>query len=49
MGENNIVATCHANDCVWWESEHCIAPKIQVSMMNEHADCDTYEIEGGAL
>lgn len=47
MGEDNIVATCHVNDCVWWESEHCIAPKIKVDMMENHADCITYQKESG--
>ncbi len=47
MADNNIVATCHANDCAWWESEHCIAPKIQVGMLENHADCLTYQKEGG--
>jgi len=47
MGQDNIVATCHVADCVWWQSEHCTAPQIKVDSMENHADCITYEKEGG--
>jgi hypothetical protein len=47
MGKDNIVATCHVNDCVWWKSEHCSAPQIKVDVAQNHADCMTYEKEGG--
>ncbi len=46
MSKENIVATCHVNDCMWWESEHCNASQIKVDMIENHADCLTYEKEG---
>ncbi|TET53086.1 MAG: DUF1540 domain-containing protein [Actinobacteria bacterium] len=46
MGKENIVATCHVNDCMWWESDHCNASQIKVDMIENHADCLTYEKEG---
>ncbi len=45
MSENNIIATCHVNDCSWWQNDHCLAEKIQVNKMENHADCMTYEKE----
>jgi len=45
MGENNIIATCHVSDCSFWQNEHCLAQKIQVDVMQDHADCMTYNKE----
>ncbi|RJQ33500.1 MAG: DUF1540 domain-containing protein [Actinobacteria bacterium] len=45
MGDNNIIAACHAQNCQFNTDMRCMAKGITVVTNGEKADCATFELK----